>query len=116
MLAPTSMAGEPFIKWKSPSRSTRVSSATIKGSTKLKISRGTQSAEIFKLKGEGVPNVRGYGRGDLIIQVIVKIPKKLTRKQEELLREFAVAGGNGVEEEFNPLKKVKDYMKKNIKI
>ncbi|MFC1889423.1 molecular chaperone DnaJ [Thermodesulfobacteriota bacterium] len=89
---------------------------TLKGSTKLKISRGTQSGEIFKLKGEGVPNVRGYGRGDLIIQVIVKIPKKLTRKQEELLREFAEAGGSGVGEEFNPLKKVKDYMKKNIKI
>ncbi len=62
---------------------------TLNGTRKLKIPKGTQSGQIFRLKGEGIHHMRGYGRGDEIVQVIVKTPTKLTKRQEELLREFA---------------------------
>lgn len=62
---------------------------TLKSKEKITIKAGTQSHELIRLPGKGLPNVRGYGIGDEIIQVVVETPKKLTKKQEELLREFA---------------------------
>ncbi|MFH0814230.1 MAG: molecular chaperone DnaJ [Pseudomonadota bacterium] len=62
---------------------------TLEGTTKAMIPRGTQTGEIFHLKGLGIPHLRGFGRGDQYVQVTVKIPTKLTKRQEELLREFA---------------------------
>jgi molecular chaperone DnaJ len=62
---------------------------TLNGTRKLAIPRGTQSGQLFRLKGEGISHMRGHGRGDEIVQVIVKTPTKLTKRQEELLREFA---------------------------
>jgi molecular chaperone DnaJ len=66
---------------------------TLNGSEKLKISRGTQNGAIFRLKGKGIPNLRGYGRGDQIIETVVKIPINVNKRQEELLREFAKLSG-----------------------
>ena len=66
---------------------------TLNGTEKLKISRGTQSGAVFRLKGKGIPNLRGYGRGDQIIETLVKTPVNLNKKQEELLREFAKLSG-----------------------
>ena len=66
---------------------------TLNGAEKLKISRGTQNGAIFRLKGKGIPNLRGYGRGDQIIETVVKIPINVNKKQEELLREFAKLSG-----------------------
>jgi molecular chaperone DnaJ len=66
---------------------------TLNGAEKLKISRGTQNSAIFRLKGKGIPNLRGYGRGDQIIETVVKIPVNVNKKQEELLREFAKLSG-----------------------
>jgi molecular chaperone DnaJ len=63
---------------------------TLNGAKKIQIPQGTQSGEIFKLRGEGIPHLQRRGRGEQIIQVAVQVPKKLTKKQEELLREFAV--------------------------
>ena len=62
---------------------------TLDGSRSLNISPGVQSGEIIRLRGEGVPNLRGYGRGDLHIDLQVKTPVNLDKRQEELLREFA---------------------------
>ena len=62
---------------------------TLNGTRKLSIPKGTQSGQLFRLKGEGFFHMRGYGKGDEIVQVIVKTPTKLTKKQEELLREFS---------------------------
>ena len=62
---------------------------TLTGSEKLKIPRGTQSGKIFRLKGKGIPHLRGYGSGDQIIETVVTVPTTLNRKQEELLKEFA---------------------------
>ncbi len=61
---------------------------TIHGSKKLKIPKGVQSGEAFTLKNEGVPNLRGHGKGDMIVEVKVVTPIKLTKKQKELLQEF----------------------------
>jgi len=61
---------------------------TLNGKRNLAIPKGTDSGEILRLKGEGFHKVRGYGRGDQLVQVIVKTPKNLTRRQEEILREF----------------------------
>jgi len=62
---------------------------TLTGEKNLRIPKGTQPGEVFRFKGEGIPALRGYGRGDQIIQVLVKTPTGLTKKQEALLKEFA---------------------------
>jgi molecular chaperone DnaJ len=61
---------------------------TLNGERNLTIPKGTESGEIFRIRGEGFPKLRGYGRGDQVVQIIVKTPKNLTKRQEELLREF----------------------------
>lgn len=62
---------------------------TLTGTERLKIPRGTQSGKVFRLKGKGIPHVKGFGRGDQIIETVITVPTNLTRRQEELLREFA---------------------------
>ncbi|MEH7384056.1 molecular chaperone DnaJ [Bacillus sp. JJ1521] len=72
---------------------------TLHGKVKLKIPAGTQTGTKFRLRGKGVPNVRGYGQGDQHIHVRVITPTKLTEKQKQLLREFTEISGNGVPDE-----------------
>src|SRR5262245_10661734 len=62
---------------------------TLKGADQVDIPAGTQHGEVFKLKGKGLPDIRSYRNGDQIVQVLVEIPKKLTERQKQLLREFA---------------------------
>lgn len=61
---------------------------TLKSKAKLKIPKGTQTHTTFRLKGEGIPDVHGRGRGDEYVRVIVKTPTKLTEEQKKLLLEF----------------------------
>jgi len=61
---------------------------TLKGKENLRIPRGTQNGKTFRLKGKGIPHIRGFGQGDQIVEVYVQIPTNLSRKQEELLTEF----------------------------
>ncbi|WP_044894750.1 molecular chaperone DnaJ [Bacillus alveayuensis] len=72
---------------------------TLHGKVKLKIPAGTQTGTKFRLKGKGVPNVRGYGQGDQHIIVRVVTPTKLTEKQKQLLREFDQLGGQRLNHE-----------------
>jgi molecular chaperone DnaJ len=62
---------------------------TLDGPTELKIPAGTQSGEVFKLRGKGMPSPRGRGIGDLLVQVNIEVPKSLNETQEELLRQLA---------------------------
>lgn len=62
---------------------------TLEGERELDIAKGTQPGDIFRFKGEGIPSLRTGQRGDQIIQVDVKTPTNLNKKQESLLREFA---------------------------
>jgi molecular chaperone DnaJ len=61
---------------------------TLEGPAALKIPEGTQSGREFRMRGKGVPYLNEHGRGDLIAQVVVQTPKKLTRVQKELLRQL----------------------------
>ena len=68
---------------------------TIDGArARVNIPAGTQSNHQFRLKGKGMGVMRGTGRGDMYIQSVVETPVNLSKKQQELLREFARAGGN----------------------
>lgn len=66
---------------------------TIDGKVKLTIPEGTQPGYTFRLRGKGIPNLRGSGRGDQFVTVSVKVPKNLTGSQKELLRQFAASMG-----------------------
>ena len=72
---------------------TTIEVQTLNGAEKVKIPRGTQAGATFRLRGKGIPHLRGFGRGDQIIETIVRIPTNLNKKQEELLREFAKQSG-----------------------
>lgn len=61
---------------------------TLKGEKKLTIPKGTQPGELFRFHGEGIPSLRNGRRGDQIIQVDIRTPTGLSKKQEDLLREF----------------------------
>ena len=61
---------------------------TLDGKVMLKIPAGTQTGTKFRLRGKGIQNVHGYGKGDQHVIVKVIVPKKLSSKQKELLREF----------------------------
>ncbi len=62
---------------------------TLDGHKTLEIPKGTQPGELFYFHGEGIPSLRTRKRGEQIIQVMIKTPTGLSKKQEELLREFA---------------------------
>lgn len=62
---------------------------TIDGKVQLKIPEGTQTGTVFRLRGKGVPDVNGYGRGDQHVRVKLVTPTKLSVEQRELLNEFA---------------------------
>jgi molecular chaperone DnaJ len=66
---------------------------TLKGSSVLKIPAGTQHEKTFRLRGLGVPSLKGQHVGDQIVRVKVQIPTKLSAKQKELLTEFAKESG-----------------------
>jgi len=61
---------------------------TLEGDSKLKIAEGTQSGKEFRIRGKGVPYLNEHGRGDLVVQVAIQTPKKLTKVQRELLRQL----------------------------
>lgn len=61
---------------------------TLDGRVKLKITEGTQTGKLFRLRGKGVAPVRGGGAGDLMCKVTIETPVKLTKRQRELLEEF----------------------------
>ena len=62
---------------------------TLAGPHNLVLPPGTQSGEVFRVRGRGMPNVRGGSAGDLHVQTFIEVPKKLTPNQEQLLRELA---------------------------
>jgi molecular chaperone DnaJ len=62
---------------------------TLEGPTTLKVPEGTQSGKEFKLRGKGVPHLNAHGKGDLIVEVRVSTPNKLTKPQRELLKQLS---------------------------
>lgn len=62
---------------------------TLDGPESLAVPRGTQSGEVLRIKGRGMPDLGARSRGDELVEVVVETPRHLTARQEELLREFA---------------------------
>jgi curved DNA-binding protein len=71
---------------------TTVEVPTLEGKKVVKIPAGTQSHTKMRLKGLGIPNFQGEGKGDEYVKVIVKVPKKLTEKSRKLVEELAKEG------------------------
>jgi molecular chaperone DnaJ len=69
---------------------------TLDGEVELTIPAGTQSGTSFRFRDHGVPQVRGRGRGDLLVEVVVETPEDLSDEQEELLRRLAELRGEQV--------------------
>ena len=58
----------------------------------LKVPEGTESGKVLRISGKGIPHFSGYGRGDLYVTLVIKTPKRLTKKQKELLEELKQEG------------------------
>ncbi|MFH1832720.1 MAG: DnaJ C-terminal domain-containing protein [Candidatus Levyibacteriota bacterium] len=71
---------------------TVISVETIDESVQLKIPSGTQPNTVIRLRGRGVPHLRGSGKGDHYLRIKINIPKNLTSRQKELLRQFEEEG------------------------
>jgi molecular chaperone DnaJ len=66
-----------------------VSIPTLEGNTSIKIHPGTQPGEIIRLRGRGMPRFRDHGKGDMLVQVNIDVPEKLTPQQRALLEQLA---------------------------
>ncbi len=66
----------------------RVDVPTLAGGARLKVPQGTSSGQVFRLKGRGMPALRGGQPGDLLVEVAVAVPSVVDEKSKELLREF----------------------------
>ena len=62
---------------------------TLQGRGSVEVPRGTQSGEVFRLSGRGMPDPRRRGLGDLLVQVVIEVPKKVSPEEEALLRDLA---------------------------
>ena len=69
---------------------------TLDGTKQLKIPAGSQHGDIFRIRGHGLPELRSGRHGDLLVRVMVEVPKKLTAEQEELLHKFAQTEGKDI--------------------
>ncbi len=69
---------------------------TLEGKVSRKVPAGTQSGAVFRLRGKGLADPAGYGRGDQLVRIVVETPRRLTPRQRELLQEFAEISGDGV--------------------
>ncbi|MDD3117856.1 MAG: molecular chaperone DnaJ [Victivallales bacterium] len=74
---------------------------TISGTAKMKIPEGTQNGTILRLKGKGIPALRGGSRGDQHVKIFVEVPRNLNREQKEALQKFRTACGN---EKIHPMR------------
>lgn len=66
---------------------------TLQGYATLKIPEGTQTHTVFRLRGQGIPRLRGVGRGDQHVKIVVVTPNKLNEEQRKILREFSASSG-----------------------
>jgi len=73
-----------------------VEAPTLEGRVRIRIPAGTEGGKVFRLRGHGVPDVRTNQKGDLYVKVQIAVPKKLSPRQEGLLRQFADETGDEV--------------------
>ncbi|MBV8245939.1 MAG: molecular chaperone DnaJ [Candidatus Eremiobacteraeota bacterium] len=81
---------------------------SLDGELVLALHPGTQNGTTYRLRGHGMPSVRGSQRGDHIVTVHVAVPTKLSKRQRDLLEEYVRAGGDRIDEEKSFFERVKD--------
>jgi molecular chaperone DnaJ len=67
---------------------TKLEVPTLDGKVLLKVPAGTPSHKVFRIKGKGIPRLNGYGRGDQLVRAVAWVPEKVSKKEEELLKEL----------------------------
>jgi molecular chaperone DnaJ len=83
---------------------------TLEGRGEVEIPAGTQSGQVFRMNGKGMPDPRRRGLGDLLVQVVIEVPKKLSKEEQVLLRELAELEHKHVAPERKGFfEKLKDY-------
>ncbi len=78
---------------------------TIDGKARIKITPGTQGGKVLRLKSKGIPDVNGYGRGDLLVNVNIWTPRDLTKEEKEMMEKLRVSKNF----KPNPTSKDKSY-------
>lgn len=85
---------------------------TLDGQVTMKVPEGTQPGKVLRIKGKGIPSLRGGSRGDQLVRIKVVVPTKLSEKQKDALQKFAdISKDNINPEEKSFLNKVKDFFK-----
>ncbi len=86
---------------------------TVTGKAKMKIPEGTQSGTVLRIRGKGVPSLRGGGRGDQHVRIFVETPKGLSKEQKKALKEFSEASNpKNYPEQESFLKKANPFLHK----
>ena len=84
---------------------------TLDGEAEIMVEAGTQHGELIRLPGRGMPSLRGGRRGELVVALMLEIPKKLSERQSELLREYAALEDRDVLPENDSFwSKIKSYI------
>jgi len=82
---------------------------TLEKPVKYQVPEGTQPGTVFRIKGQGIPSLRGSGKGDLFVQINVEIPKRLSERQKEILRQFdGATTGREYEQKKSFIDRMKD--------
>ena len=69
-----------------------IKAPTIDDNVKIRIKAGTQSGTMIRLRGKGVPRLRGRGKGDEYVRIVVAVPEKLTREQKNMVEKMKKKG------------------------
>ena len=69
---------------------------TLEGKVKLKVPEGTQTGKILRLRGKGLRSLHSTARGDQLLHIFAEVPTRLSKRQRELVEEFAEEGGEDV--------------------
>lgn len=82
---------------------------TIDNKVKVKIEAGTQPGKVLRLRGKGIPNVNGYGTGDLLVNISIYVPENLNREEKEILEKMEVS------DSFKPNNSIKEKIFRKFK-
>lgn len=97
-----------FITFSDAAMGSSLEIPTLSGKVKVKIEQGTPSGKVLRLKGKGLPDVNGYGRGDMLVCVNVWVPKSLTREEKTALEQLK----NSPNFQPNPTKQERGFFDK----
>ncbi len=84
----TNLLYDLYLNFVDAAMGTSIEIPTISGKVKIKIEAGTQSGKVLRLKGKGIPNIQGYGKGDFLIYVNVWTPQELSKDEKKVLEKL----------------------------